>query len=81
MFPKILTQIFGSRNDRLLKTYRRTVQLINSLEPQFEKLDDAQLRAKGVDAFKSELAAKREAVRRARIEARLAAQAQPQEAA
>ena len=31
--------------------------------------------------FKSELAAKREAVRRARIEARLAAQAQPQEAA
>jgi hypothetical protein len=23
MLPKILTQIFGSRNDRLLKTYRR----------------------------------------------------------
>ena len=36
MFPKILTQIFGSRNDRLLKTYRRTVQEINALEPQFE---------------------------------------------
>ena len=36
MFPKILTQIFGSRNDRLLKTYRRTVEAINALEPQFE---------------------------------------------
>ncbi len=46
MFPKILTQIFGSRNDRLLKTYRRTVETINALEPQFEKLSDADLRAK-----------------------------------
>jgi len=56
MFPKILTQIFGSRNDRLLKTYRRTVQLINSLEPQFEKLDDSQLRAK-TDEFRQRTAA------------------------
>ncbi len=56
MFPKILTQIFGSRNDRLLKTYRRTVQLINSLEPQFEKLDDSQLRAK-TDEFRQRSAA------------------------
>jgi preprotein translocase subunit SecA len=46
MFPKILTQIFGSRNDRLLKTYRRTVDTINALEPQFEKLSDAELRGK-----------------------------------
>mgnify|MGYP001788625195 FL=1 len=46
MFPKILTQIFGSRNDRLLKTYRRTVEQINALEPQFEKLTDVELRAK-----------------------------------
>ena len=38
MFPKILTQIFGSRNDRLLKTYRRTVESINALEPRFEQL-------------------------------------------
>ena len=29
MFPKILTQIFGSRNDRLLKTYRRDVERRN----------------------------------------------------
>ena len=45
MFPKILTQIFGSRNDRLLKGYRRTVEQINALEPRFEKLDDAALKA------------------------------------
>jgi preprotein translocase subunit SecA len=42
----ILTKIFGSRNDRLLKTYRKTVDSINALETQYEKLDDEQLRAK-----------------------------------
>ena len=46
MLPKILTQIFGSRNDRLLKTYRRTAQQINELEPKFEALDEASLRGK-----------------------------------
>jgi len=51
MLPKILTQIFGSRNDRLLKTYRRTVQQINAIEPQLEALDDAALRAK-TDEFR-----------------------------
>jgi preprotein translocase subunit SecA len=46
MFPKILTQIFGSRNERLLKTYRRIVEQINALEAQFEALSDTELRAK-----------------------------------
>ncbi|MFN3295125.1 preprotein translocase subunit SecA [Caldimonas sp.] len=46
MLPKLLTQIFGSRNDRLLKQYRRVVERINALEPQFEALDDAALQAK-----------------------------------
>jgi preprotein translocase subunit SecA len=55
MFPKILTQIFGSRNERLLKTYRRTVEKINALEPQFEKLSDADLRAQ-TDAFRKRFA-------------------------
>ena len=55
MFPKILTQIFGSRNDRLLKTYRRTVEVINALESQFEQIDDAALRAK-TDEFRQQLA-------------------------
>jgi len=43
MLPKILTQIFGSRNDRLLKGYRRTVEAVNALESQFEALDDVAL--------------------------------------
>ncbi|NRT55661.1 preprotein translocase subunit SecA [Sphaerotilus uruguayifluvii] len=46
MLPKLLTQIFGSRNDRLLKQYRRVVERINALEPQFEKLSDEELRGK-----------------------------------
>jgi preprotein translocase subunit SecA len=46
MLPKFLTQIFGSRNDRLLKTYRRTVEQINALEGGLEKLSDAELAAK-----------------------------------
>ncbi|MEN9887619.1 MAG: hypothetical protein RL758_2197, partial [Pseudomonadota bacterium] len=43
---QFLTKIFGSRNDRLLKTYRKTVARINGLEAQFEKLTDEQLQAK-----------------------------------
>jgi preprotein translocase subunit SecA len=46
MASNILTKIFGSRNDRLLKTYRKTVERINALEPEYERLDDQQLRAK-----------------------------------
>jgi len=46
MASNILTKIFGSRNDRLLKTYRKTIDRINELEAQYEKLDDDQLRAK-----------------------------------
>ena len=41
MLPKLLTSIFGSRNERLLKQYRRVVDQINALEPSFEALDDA----------------------------------------
>ncbi len=39
----LLTSIFGSRNDRLIKTYRKTVQRINGLESQFESLSDEAL--------------------------------------
>ena len=56
MASNILTKIFGSRNDRLLKTYRKTVDQINALETQYEKLDDDQLRAK-TQAFKERVAA------------------------
>jgi preprotein translocase subunit SecA len=54
MLPKLLTSIFGSRNDRLLKQYRQVVTKINALEPQFEALDDASLRAKTAE-FKQRL--------------------------
>jgi preprotein translocase subunit SecA len=56
MASNILTKIFGSRNDRLLKTYRKTVERINALETQYEKLDDDQLRAK-TQEFKDRVAA------------------------
>jgi preprotein translocase subunit SecA len=46
MLPKLLTSIFGSRNERLLKQYRRVVEQIGALEPQLEKLSDEQLRGK-----------------------------------
>lgn len=55
MLPNLLTQIFGSRNDRLLKQYRRVVEKINALEPQFEKLSDDELRAQTAQ-FKERLA-------------------------
>ncbi|MGZ3159512.1 MAG: preprotein translocase subunit SecA, partial [Burkholderiaceae bacterium] len=42
----LLTQIFGSRNQRLLKQYQKTVREINALEPAIEKLSDAELQAK-----------------------------------
>ncbi len=54
MLPKLLTSIFGSRNDRLLKQYQRVVVKINAMEPQFEALDDAALRAK-TDEFRQRL--------------------------
>lgn len=49
MGNNILTKIFGSRNDRLLKQYRSVVTRINALEPELEKLDDAGLQAKTAD--------------------------------
>lgn len=55
MATNFLTKLFGSRNDRLLKTYRKTVERINSLEPQYEKLSDDELKAQ-TEVFKRRLA-------------------------
>ena len=55
MASTILTKIFGSRNDRLLNTYRKTIERINAAEAQLEKLDDEQLRAK-TEEFKGRVA-------------------------
>ena len=46
MIERFLKKIFGSRNDRLVKQYGRTVRKINELEPQMQALDDAALQAK-----------------------------------
>ncbi|BBE08367.1 Preprotein translocase subunit SecA [Mycoavidus cysteinexigens] len=45
MIAGLLKKIFGSRNQRLLKQYQKTVVAINALEAQFEKLTDEQLQA------------------------------------
>ena len=52
----LLTQIFGSRNQRLLKQYKKTVAQINALEAQMEALSDAELQAKTPE-FKKRVAA------------------------
>jgi len=51
-----LTKIFGSRNDRLLKQYRKTVERINALEAGLESLSDDELRAK-TQSFRERFAA------------------------
>src|ERR1700741_3497137 len=46
MIPNILTKIFGSRNERLLKQYGQVVRRINALEPAISALFDDELPAK-----------------------------------
>jgi preprotein translocase subunit SecA len=46
MISNILTRIFGSRNERLLKTYAEAVREINALEPSIAALDDEALRGR-----------------------------------
>ena len=55
MATNFLTKIFGSRNDRLIKQYRKSVALINGLEADYEALSDEQLRAK-TDEFRARVA-------------------------
>ncbi len=46
MLAKLLTKVIGSRNDRTLRRLRKVVDQINKLEPQFESLQDEELKAK-----------------------------------
>ena len=55
MISNILTRIFGSRNERLLKQYGETVRRINALEPAIAALSDGELAAK-TTAFKERVA-------------------------
>src|SRR5690606_28082117 len=43
---KLLTKVFGSRNDRTLRRMRKAVNVINGMEPAMEKLTDDELKAK-----------------------------------
>ncbi len=56
MFGKIVHKIFGSRNDRYLRSLRPVINRINALEAELESLDDEQLRAK-TGSLKERLAA------------------------
>ena len=55
MLSNLTKKIFGSRNDRLLKQYRKTVSKINALEESMQALDDEALQAKTAE-FKERLA-------------------------
>jgi len=46
MLNSLLTRVFGSRNERLLRQLQRTVTKINALEPEIQKLSDTELQAK-----------------------------------
>ncbi|MEY3753492.1 MAG: hypothetical protein RLY27_73 [Pseudomonadota bacterium] len=56
MVSGLLKKLIGSRNDRLLKQYRKTVVQLNSFEAEFEGLSDALLQAKTLE-LKSRVAA------------------------
>src|SRR5471032_3153015 len=56
MLPKLLTQIFGSRNDRLLKQYRRVVEKIGEFEAATAALSEEAMKGKTAD-FRARLAA------------------------
>ena len=46
MLIKLLTKVFGSRNDRTLRRMRKAVNVINAMEPSMEKLSDDELKGK-----------------------------------
>ena len=50
----LLKTLVGSRNDRLLKQYRKVVAKVSAFEPSLQALDDAALQAKTAE-FKSRL--------------------------
>ncbi len=55
MFGAIARRLFGTANDRIVKSLKKHVDAINALEPELEALSDDQLRAK-TDEFRKRLA-------------------------
>src|SRR5947209_16951312 len=54
MVDAALAKIFGTRNEREIKTMRPSIQAINALEPGIQALSDAELAAKTIE-FKGKL--------------------------
>jgi preprotein translocase subunit SecA len=54
-FDKALTKVFGSSNQRYLKSIQPIIAQINALEPEIKKLSDDELRAKTAE-FKEKVA-------------------------
>ena len=55
MIGAFAKRLFGSANDRFIKSLKKTVDAINALEPELERLSDAELRAR-TDRFRERLA-------------------------
>jgi preprotein translocase subunit SecA len=56
MIQALFKKVFGSRNERLLRQYRRKVAAVNALEPQIKTLSDDELRAR-VQKIREQVAA------------------------
>ncbi|HTS38841.1 MAG TPA: preprotein translocase subunit SecA [Candidatus Solibacter sp.] len=54
MINQLLGKVFGTKNERVVKSLMPRVRAINALEPQIEKLTDAELRAK-TDEFRQRI--------------------------
>jgi preprotein translocase subunit SecA len=61
LLDKILTKIFGTANERLIKRLMPTILTINALEPEMQKLSDEQLRAK-TEEFRARIKARLEGI-------------------
>jgi len=44
MITSVVNKIFGTRNDKIVKKYLKIVDMINDLEPKYEKLNDEELK-------------------------------------
>jgi preprotein translocase subunit SecA len=58
---KILTKIFGTANERLIKRLTPIVITISAMEPEIRKLSDEELRAKTIE-FRARIAARLEGI-------------------
>ncbi len=54
MINQLLGKVFGTKNERVIKSLMPNVQAINALEPGIQKLTDAELRAK-TDEFRQRI--------------------------